>query len=78
MYSLGEKLVAKYPEESREERQTRIDKALDKEHRRGFVGIRLQHENMKLMQLSKRVGKNPKLNASFSFPNENVLETLKE
>jgi hypothetical protein len=34
-----------------------IDKALDKQHRKGFVGVRLHQENMRIMQLSRRLGK---------------------
>ena len=48
-------------------RQMRIDKALDKQHRKGFVGLRLHQENMKILELSRRIGKHhPNLSASFN------------
>jgi hypothetical protein len=50
MYSsLGEKLLAKT-------RQQIIEKARDKETQRAFVGMKLHNENMRLLEMSKRLG----------------------
>lgn len=58
---MGEKLEEKYRDEDMDRRQYLIDKALDKQHRKGFVGVRLHQENMRMMQLSKRLGKHAKM-----------------
>lgn len=34
----------------------RIDKAREKEQQKAFVGIKLQNENMRLLEMSKRLG----------------------
>jgi hypothetical protein len=50
-FSLGEKLDDKYKEANLDTKQALIDRALDKNHKKAFVGLRLYHENMKLLQL---------------------------
>lgn len=53
---MGEKLVHKYGDEDEQQRNLRIEKAREKDTLKAFVGMRLQNENQRLMELSKRLG----------------------
>lgn len=48
--------MTKYQDEEKETRLQRIENARQKETQKAFVGMKLQTENMRLMEMSKRLG----------------------
>ncbi|CDW73389.1 UNKNOWN [Stylonychia lemnae] len=53
--NLGEKLASKYNEDDNIIKMQRIEKAREREQLKAFVGMKLQNENQKLLEMSKQL-----------------------
>ena len=58
--SLGDKLSNKYTDDDSNLRQQRIDRARERDNLKAFVGMKLQSENQKLLEMSKQLAVAPR------------------